>query len=148
DCNRGSVKHGQKQGIGQDGCQDKVRALLNDIVGKYSVQHRGQMSETDFMAIKLFCDNFGEQNIFFKNGLIDPHPILSILIMPSATKELEKAFMLIRNLPYKMLVFVGSEDLHKILALVLITYVNLNNSVGHRLLQILFANVNKNQTTR
>jgi len=60
------------------------------------------MSETGFAAMKIFCEKFGEQNIFFKvkdfsfsiiklflfiqHGLVDPQPPLGILIMPSVNK--------------------------------------------------------------
>jgi hypothetical protein len=73
--------------------------------------------------------------LFFQNGLVDPHPTLGILIMPSVNKEFEKAFMFIRNLSYKMSVSIGGGGLHKILALILITYINLNHPPTHKLLQ-------------
>ncbi|CAF3428143.1 unnamed protein product [Rotaria sp. Silwood2] len=82
--------------------QDEAREILNDIIQKYSVQKQHQMSEVDFMAIKSLCEDLREQNIFFKYGLPDPHPTIGTLIMPSSTKEFDKAFMFIRNLPYKM----------------------------------------------
>ncbi|CAF4016123.1 unnamed protein product [Rotaria sordida] len=51
------------------------------------------MSEVDFMSIKSLWEDLREQNIFFKYGLPDPHPIIGILIMPSSTKEFDKAFI-------------------------------------------------------
>ncbi|CAF3826211.1 unnamed protein product [Rotaria sp. Silwood1] len=95
--------------------QDEAREILNDIIQKYSVQKQHQMSEVDFMAIKILCEDLREQNIFFKYGLPDPHPTIGILIMPSSTKEFEKAFMFIRNLPYKMPVSLGGGGLHQII---------------------------------
>ncbi|CAF4696287.1 unnamed protein product, partial [Rotaria sp. Silwood2] len=96
------------------------------------------MSEVDFMAIKSLCEDLREQNIFFKYGLPDPHPTIGTLIMPSSTKEFEKAFMFIRNLPYKMPVSIGSGGLHQIVALLLISYITLDHLPSHKLLQILF----------
>jgi hypothetical protein len=60
--------------------------------------------------------------------------------MPSVNKEFEKAIMFIRNLPYKMSVSIGGGGLHKILSLILITYINLNHSPSHKLLQVLSDN--------
>ncbi len=58
--------------------------------------------------------------------------------MSSSMKEFEKAFMFVRNLPYKMPVSIGGGGLHKILALLLIMYINLNDLPGHKLLRMLF----------
>ncbi len=63
--------------------------------------------------------------------------------MPSVNKEYEKAFMFVRNLPYKMPISIGGGGLHKIVALVFITYLILNHSPGHKLLQILFEQCKK-----
>ncbi|CAF3963394.1 unnamed protein product [Rotaria sp. Silwood1] len=123
--------------------QDEAREILNDIIQKYSVQKQHQMSEVDFMAIKILCEDLREQNIFFKYGLPDPHPTIGILIMPSSTKEFEKAFMFIRNLPYKMPVSLGGGGLHQIVALLLISYIILDHLPSHKLLQTLFEKCKK-----
>jgi hypothetical protein len=51
-------------------------------------------------------------------------------------EEFEKAFMFVKNLPYKMSVSIGG-GLRKILAR-LIIYINMNDSPVHNLLQLLF----------
>ena len=58
--------------------------------------------------------------------------------MSTSMKEYEKAFMFVRNLPYKMSVSIGGGGLHKILALLMITYKNLNALPDHKLLRMLF----------
>ncbi len=49
----------------------------------------------------------------------------------------EKAFMFVRNLPYKMPVSIDGGGLHKILGLLLIVYKSLNDIPDHKLLQML-----------
>ncbi|CAF4705785.1 unnamed protein product [Rotaria sp. Silwood2] len=96
------------------------------------------MSEADFLYMNMFCEDFGEHKLFFKNGLADSHPIIGILIMSSSLQEFEKAFMFVRNWPYKMPVSIGFGDFHKILGLLLITYKKLNEFPSHKLLRALF----------
>ncbi len=57
--------------------------------------------------------------------------------MSSSMKEFEKAFLFVRNLPYKMPVSIGVGGLHKTLALLLIIYINLNDLPVHKLLRML-----------
>ncbi len=58
--------------------------------------------------------------------------------MSSSMKGFEKSFMFVRNLPYKMPVSIGGGGLHKVVALLLIMYMNLNDLPGHKLLRMLF----------
>ncbi|CAF3885541.1 unnamed protein product [Rotaria sordida] len=127
-----------------DEVQDQARLLLDDLIEKYSVKQQKQ-SEADFLSMNMLCEDAGEHNLFFKNGLTDPHPVMGIVIMPSTAKEFEKAFMFIRYLPYKMPVSIGGGGLQKILALLLVIYINLNVSPGHKLLRLLSEQCNKKQ---
>ena len=81
--------------------------------------------------------------LLLQNGLIDPHPMMGIVIMSSSLKEFEKDFMFVKNLPYKMLVSIGGGGLHKILALLLIMHLNLNHLPVHKLLRILLEQCNQ-----
>jgi len=58
--------------------------------------------------------------------------------MSSTMKEFEKAYMFVRNLPYKMSMSITGGGLHKILALLLTVYVNLNDTPTHKLIRMLF----------
>lgn len=75
--------------------------------------------------------------IFFQNGLTDPHPIIGALMIPSIESGIQKAFMFIRRLPLKMHVHIGATGLHKVVALLIIVYLNLSHSPGHKLLSML-----------
>ncbi|CAF4900283.1 unnamed protein product, partial [Rotaria sp. Silwood1] len=81
--------------------------------------------------------NVSDHEIYALNGLTDPHPLMGILIMPSGAKGFGKAFMFVSNLPYKMLLSIGIGGLHKILALLVITYMNLNHWPAQKLLEML-----------
>ncbi|CAF1398960.1 unnamed protein product [Rotaria sordida] len=74
------------------------------------------------------------------NGLSDFHPQIGVLMVPSAKSGVEKAFMFIKNLPYKMYIHIGITGLHKILAFLVIVYMNLNHWPTHKLLLMLIEN--------
>ncbi|CAF3337247.1 unnamed protein product [Rotaria sp. Silwood2] len=104
-----------------------------------------QNKDTDFTTKVLQYQEIFHEETY---GLPDPHPTIGTLIMPSSTKEFEKAFMFIRNLPYKMPVSIGSGGLHQIVALLLISYITLDHLPSHKLLQILFEKCKKKSTIR
>ncbi|CAF1315925.1 unnamed protein product [Adineta steineri] len=117
--------------------QNQARLLLNDLIEKYSIGPQEHMSETDFMMMNSLCKDSGEPNLFFKNGINGTHPDVGIVITSSKMKQFEKSFMFVTGLPYKMNVSIGGGGIHKILALLLIIYINLNDKPGHKILQIL-----------
>ncbi|CAF4622458.1 unnamed protein product, partial [Rotaria magnacalcarata] len=125
---------------------NEARQLLDEIIRKYSIQIEHHMSETDFKATARFCDGLGEQNIFFKNGITGIHPIIGVLLMPSIASGFEKAFLFVKNLPFKMAVSISVSGLHKILALLAVVYMNLNHSPTQTLLKILIENCKKKKT--
>ncbi|CAF3345426.1 unnamed protein product [Rotaria sp. Silwood2] len=126
--------------------QNEARQLLDEIIRKYSIQIEHHMSETDFKATARFCDGLGEQNIFFKNGITGIHPIIGVLLMPSIASGFEKAFLFVKNLPFKMAVSISVSGLHKILTLLAIVYMNLNHSPTQTLLKMLIENCKKKKT--
>ncbi|CAF2791243.1 unnamed protein product [Rotaria sp. Silwood2] len=117
--------------------QNEARIISDDINCKCLIKNELQVCEADFLAIQNLCEDLHEQNIFYKNGLTDPHPIIGILIMPSGATGCEKAFMFVKNLPYKMLVSITVSGVHKLLTLLVITYVNLNHLPAQKLLEML-----------
>lgn len=64
-------------------------------------------------------------------------PVIGVLIIESRTDEVGKAYMFVRNLPFKMPITVGAGGLHSVLALLLIIFINLNCNPGHKLLRFL-----------
>ncbi|CAF1395175.1 unnamed protein product [Adineta steineri] len=117
--------------------QNQARLLLNELIEKYSIGPQEHMSETDFMMMNTLCKDSGELNLFFKNGINGTHPDVGIVITSSKMKQFEKSFMFVTGLPYKMNVSIVGGGIHKILALLLIIYINLNDKPGHKILQML-----------
>ncbi|CAF4378090.1 unnamed protein product, partial [Rotaria sp. Silwood2] len=124
--------------------EHEARALLDTHIRKYSISNEHSLTERDFQAIQNLCNDLNESNIFFKNGLSNSHPPIGVLMMPSINLGVEKAFMFIKNLPYKMHVRVGIAGIHKILALFVIVYMNLNHWPTHKLLLMLIQNSKEN----
>ena len=65
-------------------------------------------------------------------------------MVPSSNSAVQKAFMFVRRLPYKMHIRVGIGGRHKVLALLVIVYMNLNHRPIHRLLSMLIENSKEN----
>ncbi|CAF1337919.1 unnamed protein product [Rotaria sp. Silwood1] len=124
--------------------EHEARALLDTHIRKYSISNEHSLTERDFQTIQNLCSDLNESNIFFKNGLSNSHPPIGVLMMPSINSNVEKAFMFIKNLPYKMHVRVGIAGLHKILALFVIVYMNLNHWPTHKLLLMLIEHSKEN----
>ncbi|CAF3947770.1 unnamed protein product [Rotaria sordida] len=120
--------------------EHEARTLLDIHIRKYSISNEHFLTERDFQAIQKLCNDLDESNIIFKNGLSDFHPQIGVLMVPSAKSGVEKAFMFIKNLPYKMYIHIGITGLHKILAFLVIVYMNLNHWPTHKLLLMLIEN--------
>lgn len=73
----------------------------------------------------------------FQNGLTGPQPVIGALIIESRADEIGKAFLFVRKLPFKMPVTLGIAGLHNVLALLLITFINLISNPIHKLLSFL-----------
>ncbi|CAF2810211.1 unnamed protein product [Rotaria sp. Silwood2] len=124
--------------------EHEARTLLDTHIRKYSISNEHFLTERDFQAIQNLCNDLNQSNIFFKNGLSDSHPQIGVLMVPSANSGVEKSFIFIKNLPYKMHIRVGITGLHKILALLVIVYMNLNHLPTHKLLLMLVENSKEN----
>ncbi|CAF2498829.1 unnamed protein product [Rotaria sp. Silwood2] len=97
-------------------------SIFVTLIRLFSITFSMQLTERDFQAIQNLCNDLNQSNIFFKNGLSDSHPQIGVLMVPSANSGVEKSFIFIKNLPYKMHIRVGITGLHKILALLVILY--------------------------
>ncbi|CAF3866729.1 unnamed protein product [Rotaria magnacalcarata] len=119
-----------------DEIQRGCRNILDDFVQQYSIVNQHHMSENDFQAVNKLCEDRHQQHLFFKYGLTGVHPVIGILIMPSATGTFEKAFLFVKNVPYKIPVSIGAGGLHKLLSLMIIVYLNVNHRPMQQLLSM------------
>ncbi|CAF2728073.1 unnamed protein product [Rotaria sp. Silwood2] len=133
----------QNQILTWDEVQYKSRDLFDGLIRKYRIETQEKTSEADFSSVKLFCEAAQEHNLFFKNGLPNSHPMIGVIISSSSINQYEKAFIFIRNLPFKMPVSIAAGGLHKIFSLLLIIYINLNDAPVHTLLKMLFEQCNE-----
>ncbi|CAF1344301.1 unnamed protein product [Rotaria magnacalcarata] len=117
--------------------ENEARALLDGTIHKYSISNEHFLTERDFQAIQKLCIELDESNIVYKNGLTNPHPPIGVLMVPTGTSSVQNVFLFVKNLPYKMNIRVSITGLHKVLALLIIVYVNLNHLPTHKLLLML-----------
>ncbi|CAF3694319.1 unnamed protein product [Rotaria sp. Silwood1] len=123
--------------------QHETRKVLDDFISKYKIEKQEKISETDFLIVKMLCEESGQHNLIFKNGLSNPHPMIGVLITSSLTNEFERAFLFVRNIPYKMSLSITNAGLHKVLSILMMIYINLNALPDHTVLRTLLEQCNK-----